>query len=141
MKNKLIATLAAIPFAVAGVFNASVTNAVPIIQFDDQSVDGGLIKYDGEGGSLIGENFKLDIILGIDTPDNNRIELNCEDCVLNFETGANISESPYIFALGGSVTIEGTVKDDLNNTIASGTLVSGSFTEDIIGFACDDSRH
>ncbi|NEP81331.1 MAG: hypothetical protein F6K39_26095 [Okeania sp. SIO3B3] len=68
----------------------------------------------------------------MDTDANDGAELVCDSCVLNFETGANISEdNSYTFANGGSVSITGTVTDDLGNIIASGELVNGSFTEDV----------
>ncbi|NEQ71619.1 MAG: PEP-CTERM sorting domain-containing protein [Okeania sp. SIO2C9] len=128
MKNQIVASIAAIPFLIAG---ANAANAA-VIQFDDETISGGTISYDGEGGSLVGTDFLLDMVMGIDTNANDGAELVCDSCVLNFETGANISEDGfYTFGSGGSVSITGTVRDDLGEIIADGELVSGSFTGDI----------
>ena len=129
MKNQIVASFAAIPFLIAG---ANAANAA-VIQFDDESVSGGTISYDGEGGSLIGTDLLLDMVMGIDTHANDGAELVCDTCVLNFETGDNISEDGlYTFTNGGSVSITGTVTDNSGNIIADGELVSGYFTEDVL---------
>ncbi|NES66785.1 MAG: PEP-CTERM sorting domain-containing protein [Okeania sp. SIO2D1] len=135
MKNQIVASFAAIPFLIAGA-NADAA----IIQFDDQSVSGGTISYDGEGGSLIGTDLSLDMVIGIDTNANDGTALVCDDCVLNFETGANISEDgSYTFGSGGSVSITGTVKDDSGKIIADDQLVNGSFTENVLVSANNSS--
>ncbi|NEP81330.1 MAG: hypothetical protein F6K39_26090 [Okeania sp. SIO3B3] len=58
MKNQIVASFAAIPFLIAG---ANAANAA-VIQFDDKSISGGTISYDGEGGSLIGTDLLLDMV-------------------------------------------------------------------------------
>ncbi len=134
MKNQIFASIAAIPFAVGTLFAATGAANAQVIQFDDINVDGGILSYDGQGGALLGTDLLLDTVFGIDTPNNSGEHLFCEDCKLNFETGANISENPYTFAAGGTVTIEGTVKDG-DTVIASGTVLEGYFSENIVGSA------
>ncbi|NER03124.1 MAG: PEP-CTERM sorting domain-containing protein [Okeania sp. SIO3C4] len=140
MKNQIVASIAALPFALGTVFaSAGVANA-QVIQFDDVDVNGGTLSYDGEGGALIGTDLGVDLLIGIDTPSNTTNPLSCIECKLNFETGLNISEDPYVFSPGGSITVTGTVKDlnDGNDiTIAEGTFLTGVFTENIFGSAVE----
>ncbi|MGD1700456.1 PEP-CTERM sorting domain-containing protein [Dapis sp. BLCC M229] len=136
MKNQIVASIAAIPFALGAVFAGTGAANAQIIQFDDVDVTGGILSYDGEGGALFGTDLLLDTVFGVDTPENSSSHLFCEDCKLNFETGANISEDPYTFAAGGLVTIEGTVKDG-DTVIASGTFLEGYFGENIVGSATE----
>ena len=138
MKNQIVASIAALPFALGTVFaGADVANAF-IIELDDVFDMGGELSYDGEGGALVGTDLVLDMILGIDTPANSGLALNCIDCKLNFTTGDNILEGPpvYIFGAGGSLTITGTVETQGGMTIfdvADGPFLTGSFTEDVVG--------
>lgn len=104
-------------------------NALPILSFDDDTASqNGVVSYDGAGGALVGSGIDFVSVTGFDTPSNSGVALTCELCVLDFETGANISEGPGLweFAGGGSLTITGTVKNGAV-VIASGTLVTGIF--------------
>ncbi|MEN8205169.1 MAG: VPLPA-CTERM sorting domain-containing protein [Pseudomonadota bacterium] len=104
------------------------------ISFDDGAdPQNGTLSYDGTGGALIGSGIDFYTILGEDTPSNPGIALDCVDCVLDFTTGTNISEGPVVWEFngGGSLTITGTVKDGVTQ-IASGTLVSGSFSDAVV---------
>lgn len=115
--------LAAAPGAQAGA----------IIDFDQGPVEGGTIAYDGAGGSLIGTDIVFDTVTGIGTPANAGVSLTCDPgtCLLNFETGANTGESPtWTFAGGGFFTLTGTLVDGGGGTVASGTLLSGTFQGD-----------
>ena len=104
------------------------TDATPLLGFD-QLIDGGSMSYNGSGGALIGQDIRFDSLRADDTPLNSGT-YSIENGVLNFETGANISEGPasWEFATGGFFTLTGTVIDTSSQTIASGTLLQGSFT-------------
>ncbi|AFZ37108.1 PEP motif putative anchor domain protein [Stanieria cyanosphaera PCC 7437] len=130
ISNKVLG-LAAV--ATASIVSFAGSAEAAVIQFDDKTVHGGTISYNGTGGSLVGKDLLLDTVLGIDTVLNNKKELSCVGCKLNFVTGANISETPlYEFASGGSVTITGKILDGLTE-IVNGTLLTGTFTENIFG--------
>ncbi|BAU65761.1 hypothetical protein STA3757_31520 [Stanieria sp. NIES-3757] len=129
ISNKVLGIAA---LATASIVSFAGSAEAAVIQFDDKTVNGGTLSYDGNGGSLVGTNLLLDTVLGIDTPANNGKTLSCVGCKLNFATGANISESPYEFASGGSVTITGKILDGLTE-IVNGTLLTGQFTENIVG--------
>ena len=101
--------------------------AVPLIEFDDANIEGGSITYNGSGGPLVGTGILLDTVRGVDTPSNSGSYL-CSGCVLAFTTGNNTgTEGPplWTFLGGGSFTITGTV----SAATASGTLLTGTFTE------------
>ena len=78
---------------VLGVFTMLPAQAAPLIDFD-QVVDGGSLSYNGTGGALIGTDIRFDLVRGIDTPSEAETELDCIGCLLNFETGTNLSEGP-----------------------------------------------
>lgn len=99
----------------------------PTVHFDDATVGGGSFSYAGAGGVASGTNIRLDTIFGSATPSNNGVALACEDCTLSFVSGANKYETPsWAFLPGGSFAVTGTATDGAL-TIASGTLLSGSF--------------
>ncbi|MDY7005877.1 MAG: PEP-CTERM sorting domain-containing protein [Cyanobacteriota bacterium] len=141
MKNQIVASIAALPFALGAVFAGTGAANAQVIQLDDMDANGGTISYDGTGGALIGKNIGIDLITGIGTKFNNEENpLTCIDCFLNFETGLNMGEEPYAFAAGGFITVTGTVKDlndDNDILIADGTFLSGKFTEKTFGSAVD----
>ena len=125
MKN---VTLKSVMLGLATFVFATAANAT-LLGFDDgATVQTGKVTYDGIGGGLIATNITLDSIIGTDTPLNDGSALICKDCLMSFETGANLTEAAtaWTWAPGGFLTIVGTVFDGLNQ-IASGTLVSGSF--------------
>lgn len=134
-KNALIAAVVGLG-AVAG---GSVAGAA-IVQFDDSAVSGGTIAYDGNGGALVGTNLLLDEVTGFGTPANAGVIWSCVSCVLNFTTGANISEGPgYAFGAGGALAITGTVQDGGGATVASGTLATAAFTSSVFGSVASNS--
>jgi hypothetical protein len=105
--------------------------ADPILKFDDPTAPGGTVSYAGTGGAAIGTNILFQSIQGLDTPANADVTLTCVGCVLNFQTGPNISEGtlgglPWLFAGGGNITIVGSIP-----TLGIGpgtTLLAGSFS-------------
>ncbi len=106
-----------------------------ILGFDDINTQGGTISYAGGNTAIIGTDIIFDQVRGDQTPANDGVALTCVDCLLNFTTGSFVGSIPQGpgrellgFAGGGTLTIEGTAKDALDNEIASGTLVLGSFT-------------
>ena len=112
----------------AGLLVLPQVSAVEIIGFDDvdDSQQAGILSYNGAGGPLVGSNIFLDQI----TYSGSAQVLTIDNGLLNFQTGANISEGPtqWVFGNGGSFTITGTAKDAGNTVVATGTLLSGYFT-------------
>lgn len=107
--------------------------AAEIINFENNSVDGGTVTYDGAGGALIGTNIAFDNIRGAGDLLGDQPDLFCDGCVMNFTTGANIFENLgdlYSFGTGGSyLEIIGTARRYSDNSVvASGTLVQGFFS-------------
>lgn len=101
--------------------------ALPIVSFDQVGAQSGTASYDGVGGPFSGRDIDFDTISGVDTPLNNGAVLECRDCILTFDTGANITEAPtYTWGGGGSLSITGDAYDGVT-LIASGILASGSF--------------
>jgi hypothetical protein len=77
--------------------------AIAIVSFDQSNpIAGGAISYDGTGGSLIGSNIPFDRLGGLGTPLNSGATSLCVGCLLNFTTGANISEGPGVYEWGGA---------------------------------------
>jgi hypothetical protein len=108
--------------------------ATPILNFD-QVHNGGTLSYDGNGGPLKGTNIRFDFIVGEDTPANDGVILICNRCELDFETGLNISDTApeYKWAGGGFFTLTGTAKTFGGTTIASGTLLEGTWNSPVDG--------
>lgn len=105
--------------------------ADPMLIFD-QAVDTGNIAYSAFG-PLTGENIRFEFVQGFDTPLNDGGILYClPACLLDFETGALISEADgeYEFAGGGFFTLTGdmyTLPGGGGDLVASGILVDGDF--------------
>jgi hypothetical protein len=113
----------------AGVLlSTSLAHAIPNLKFDDGATPGGTVSYDGAGGPAIGTDIIFTTITGIDTPANAGVELACTGCLLNFETGNNVSEGPALwnFGPGGTITVTGAVA--ALGLPAGTTLLSGTFS-------------
>ncbi len=122
--NKLAVAVAAVALLLSPGFSYAAS-----INFDQNSVSGGLLSYDGAGGPLVGTGIIFDLITGIDTPlhaAGTGGDLTCVGCTLAFTTGANVQESPvYAWAGGGSFVLTGTAQEPGGSTVATGTLLSG----------------
>ena len=107
---------------------AGPAQAMPILDFD-QVGGGGTLQYDGAGGPMIGTAIVFETLLGTGTPLNDGVVLTCVGCLLDFATGANVSEDGpnYTFAGGGFLTLTGTLNDN-STEIASGTLMDGTWS-------------
>lgn len=96
--------------------------ADPVLTFDNPTVDGGTLTYNGAGGPAVGTDVIFQQVIGVGTPLNSGVELFCfpVNCLLDFTTGANTTEGPptYIFNGGGSLTLVGGL-----NTAADGSGV------------------
>jgi hypothetical protein len=96
--------------------------AAPQLNFDNPTVDGGTVTYNGAGGPLVANDVIFQQVIGVDTPLNTGVSLFCYPgpCLLDFTTGANTLEGPpiYTFAGGGSLTLTGGL-----NTAADGSGV------------------
>jgi hypothetical protein len=90
------------------------------LSFDNPTVDGGTVTYNGAGGAVVGNDIIFQQVIGVDTPLNNGVSLFCSPgpCLLDFTTGANTLEGPpvYTFNGGGSLTLTGGL-----NTAADGS--------------------
>jgi hypothetical protein len=120
----------------AGALTLGVANhasAVAYLDFD-QLTDGGTLSYNGTSGHLKGKDIRFDLIKGIDTPLHTGVALDCLGCELDFVTGSNISNTApnYSWHGGGSLTLKGTAKYGVT-TIASGTLLTGTWDEPVLG--------
>jgi hypothetical protein len=105
----------------------SIVMAVPILKFDDPTTPGGTVSYDGVGGPAIGTDILFQSVQGLDTPANSGVTLDCVGCLLNFTTGANVSEGPPLWNFGpdGTITLTGAIPA---LGLPAGTLLlSGSF--------------
>ena len=112
--------------------------AAPQLNFDNPTVDGGTVTYDGLGGAVVGTDVIFQQVIGVNTPLNSGVSLFCTPtCLLDFTTGPNIAEGPpvYTFNGGGSLTLTGglnTQADGLGiQVVPNGTLLahSGSFDD------------
>ena len=112
--------------ALAALLPASTAFAATIVFDTTPGGAGGTITYDGAGGPAIGADIKFVNISATGAPLNGNIVLDCLDCLLNFETGLNISEgSEYQWDGGGFFTLTGDVP---LLGIVGETLLTGSFT-------------
>lgn len=109
--------------------------ALPSLNFNVGFTNVGSISFAGTPAPLVGTDIPVDTVLGIDTPLNSAVYVDCIDCFLSFETGGftGFSAPFWYFADGGSITLIGGV--DLNGggigagDIPLGTmLLSGFFT-------------
>lgn len=113
--KRLVLTLAALMIISACAFGA------PVITFNSTTTGGhsGTIVYNPTLSSgAVGTGIDIDTINGLGTIANSGTTLKCFACVLNFTTGAVISDvsangSNWSFAGGGSFQIFG--RADLNN--------------------------
>jgi hypothetical protein len=98
-----------------------------ILKFDDPTLPGGSVSYDGAGGPAIGTDILFQSIQGLDTPANNLVTLQCVGCTLDFTTGANLTEGPALwnFDDGGTITLTGAVP--ALGLPAGTVLLSGTF--------------
>ena len=102
----------------------------------DQVINTGIVEYDASpGGKLVGTDIRFGSITGVDT--DNDGTLVCTGCLLNFETGALLSENvgaggtEYVFDGGGFLTLTGDFGTG-NTTILSGSW-NAPVRVDIIG--------
>lgn len=115
---------------------AATSASAVVINFDQNNgvIPGGSIDYDGEGGALTGNGIRFDSInmSGATAPEGAEGELSCISCSLAFTTGNNIAEgdasSSWTFGSGGSIVLSGNAQDSSGATIATGDLLTGTFT-------------
>jgi hypothetical protein len=92
------------------------------LAFDNPTVDGGTVTYNGAGGPVVGNDVIFQQVIGVDTPLNSGVSLFCYpvNCLLDFTTGGNTTEGPpvYTFNGGGSLSLIGGL-----NTAADGSGV------------------
>lgn len=116
--------------ALLAVIQTPAAQASALLDFDQTGLAGGTIAYDGLGGPLVGDDIGFDHIIGFGTPINDGEKLE-GDMRMDFITGNQTFAGPGnsgFWGGPGSFTISGTVFDTNNVQVASGTLVSGTFT-------------
>jgi hypothetical protein len=129
--------LLAAAFAIGGIGAAQAT---PTINFDQGNgiAAAGTLTYDGAGGPAIGTGIAFDVISGRDTPQHSGAGdyLTCGTarCMLNFTTGDNTSapsgsNGTWTFNGAGTFTLIGSVYTQSGALKASGTLLTGHFTD------------
>ena len=111
--------------------------AAPQLNFDNPTVDGGTVTYDGLGGAVIGTDVIFQQVIGVGTPLNSGTVLFCTPtCLLDVATGGNIAEGPPIYSFngGGSLTLTGglnTQADGLGvQVVPNNTLLAHSASFD-----------
>ena len=112
------------------------------INFDNPTVDGGTLTYNGAGGPVVGADIIFQQVIGVDTPLNSGVPLFCwpVNCLLSFTTGNNVTEGPaiYVFNGGGSLTLIGGLNTAADGSgvqiVPGGTLLAsnGSFDPPVV---------
>ena len=131
-------------------FGTGLAAAVPTLSFDNPTVDGGSISYDGAGGPVTATDVIFQQLIGVDTPVNNGTVLFCfpVNCLLSFTTGPNGSfEGPPIWGFdgGGSVSMTGGLNTAADGSgiqvVAGGTalITSGSFNDPAVALGIGSS--
>jgi len=96
----------------------------------DQINNGGALSYNGlPGGALVGTNIVFTSITGSGTDNDGTID--CNDCRLNFTTGALITTdgNDYVFDAGGTITLTGgSLAANIPPNVA---LLSGTWTSQV----------
>jgi hypothetical protein len=118
--------------AVAALLVASTAEAGPVLKFDDPLAPGGTVTWTGPGAGIVGQDIQFESILGIDTPKNAGVFLECVGCAMNFLTGPATAQP-----VGGGVLITAATGGTLGVTggvpavgVADGsTLVAGTFAD------------
>src|SRR4030095_7855560 len=64
------------------------------LNFDNPTLDGGTVTYDGLGASLVAADVIFQQVVAVNTPANPGVSLYCAPvpCLLDFTTGANLNE-------------------------------------------------
>lgn len=113
-------------------------SAVPQLTFDQTSSGNlGLVSWAGGGAPLVGTNILFNRVEGVDTPLNSGGFLSCSpSCELDFQTGGStVTTSNFSqWAGGGYFTLTGTLMDG-PNVIATGLLLSGTWTDPVLALA------
>ncbi|MES1924188.1 PEP-CTERM sorting domain-containing protein [Salinisphaera sp. T31B1] len=125
----------AVTSAAALAFGASLSASAAVVNFDQSEAQSpeGSVSYDGNGGALVGSGISFGEISlnGATAPQGNQGTLTCSGCMIDFQTGNNLSEGTenniWTFAGGGNLTLSGSAIDSNGNEVASGNLFSGSF--------------
>jgi len=112
----------------------SVPAHAALLSFDNPTVDGGTVSYNGAGGPIVATDVIFQQVIGVNTPLNPGVSLFCYPvpCLLDFTTGPNTAEGPpgYTFAGGGTLTLTGglnTAPDGSGLQISpAGTLLAHS---------------
>jgi hypothetical protein len=111
--------------------SAAMTEAAPVLKFDDPTSPGGTVAWPG-AGPITGTDIQFQSILGLGTPLNAGVVLDCVGCLLDFTTGAaTVTTTPSGALLitadpGALIVLTGAVP--ALGIPAGTTLLSGTFT-------------
>lgn len=111
----------------------ALSNATSII-FGLNVPTAGSVSYAGGASPLIGTGIEVDTILGVDTALNAGTPINCNNCILDFTSGASTGD--WEFGAGSISIIGGATEPGIPNgsLLLSGTFNSMRVVEDAPGF-------
>jgi hypothetical protein len=118
--------------AIAALLLGTTAEAGPVLKFDDPLAPGGTVSWTGPGAGIVGQDIQFESILGIDTPKNAGVFLECVGCAMNFATGPATAQPA-----GGGILITAATGGTLGVTggvpalgVADGSsLVVGTFSD------------
>lgn len=96
---------------------------------------GSLVFNPGNTNQIIGNNIQVDSIVGLGTPLNDNVTVECRNCRLDFRTGDHMGN--WQFGPGGTIDVVGSVPAagiGQNTVLLSGTFNSAEVIEIIGGF-------
>jgi hypothetical protein len=109
------------------------------LSFDNPTVDGGTLEYDGLGGAVIATDVIFQQLIGVNTPLNPGVQLFCfpGNCLLDFTSGTNSTEGPAVWTFdgGGTISMTGGLNTAANGSgvqvlpAGSTIITSGSFND------------
>jgi hypothetical protein len=113
-------TIGLLTLGLAALLLGSPAHAAPSLSFDNPTLDGGTLTYNGAGGPAVATDVIFQQVIGVDTPAHPGVSLFCYpvNCLLAFTTGDNTVEGPpaYSFLGGGTLSLVGGL-----NTLADGS--------------------
>jgi hypothetical protein len=118
--------------AAAALLFGTTAEAGPVLKFDDPLAPGGTVTWTGPGAGIVGSDIQFQSILGIDTPENAGVFLDCVGCAMNFLTGPATAQPAgggilITAATGGTLGVTGGVPA---RGVADGSvLVAGTFAD------------
>ena len=114
---------------------APVANAALLDFSIGAPTSGSLVFNPGNTNQIVANNIEVDSIVGLGTPLNDSVTVNCVNCRLDFRTGDHTGN--WNFGPGGTIDVVGSVPAagiGQNTVLLSGTFNSAQVIEVIGGF-------